>query len=139
MLDEQERQRAARFVRDRDRHSYLSAHLALRHVLGRQLGIARRDSRASRGRPARSAPSRTAVPALAGADPAVHFSLSHGGELVLLGVAGTPVGVDVEEVPDEQVAADLSGRLHPAEQREIAAAEQPRRPSPGCGRARRRT
>jgi 4'-phosphopantetheinyl transferase len=63
---------------------------------------------------------------VAGTDPSVHFSLSHGGDLVLVGIAGTPVGVDVEALPEEQVAADLSTRLHPAEQREIAAAEQPR-------------
>ena len=53
----------------------------------------------------------------------MQFSLSHGGDLVLVGLAETPVGVDVEAVPDEDVAADLRTRLHPAEQREIEAAE----------------
>ncbi|HEV2887692.1 MAG TPA: 4'-phosphopantetheinyl transferase superfamily protein, partial [Jatrophihabitans sp.] len=59
------------------------------------------------------------------ADRGVHFSLSHGGDLVLIGVAGTPVGVDVEALPDPQVAADLTTRLHPGEQREITADEDP--------------
>jgi 4'-phosphopantetheinyl transferase len=65
-------------------------------------------------------------PALAGADRSVQFSLSHSGDLVLVAVAGVPIGVDVEELSEEQVAADLSTRLHPAEQREITAADQPR-------------
>jgi len=125
VLDEQERQRAARFVRDGDRHSYLSAHLALRHLLGRQLAVPPRELAFAR-EPCPLCDEPHGRPRVAGADPAVHFSLSHSGELVLLGIAGTPVGVDVEEVPEEQVVLDLSSRLHPAEQAEIAAAGQPR-------------
>ena len=119
VLDEQERQRAAKFVREADRHSYLTAHIGLRYVLSQQLDLdpaqvefireACPNCGASHGRPA-----------VAGHP--LHFSLSHGGDLVLVAVAGVPVGVDVEAVPDEQVAADLSARLHPEEQREIAAA-----------------
>jgi 4'-phosphopantetheinyl transferase len=125
VLDEQEQQRAARFVHDRDRRSYLSAHLALRHLLGRHLNLAPGELAFAR-EPCPLCDEPHGRPVVAGAGPAVHFSLSHSGELVLLGIAGAPVGVDVEEVPEEQVAADLSSRLHPAEQAEIAAAEQPR-------------
>jgi 4'-phosphopantetheinyl transferase len=124
VLDEREQKRAAKFVRDVDRHSYLTAHIALRYLLGRHLGLppgevtfvreACPNCGASHGRPA-----------LSGAEPAVQFSLSHGGDLVLVGVAATPVGVDVEEVPEVQVAADRTARLHPAEQHEIAAAPRP--------------
>ncbi len=119
VLDERERRRAAKFVRDADRHSYLAAHVALRHVLSQHLGTT----------PAQLSFIREACPncgALHGrpalAEHPVHFSLSHGGDQVLVAVADVPVGVDVEAVPDEQVAADLSTRLHPQEQREIAAA-----------------
>ena len=129
VLDELERQRAAKFVRDVDRHSYLAAHIALRYVLGRHLNTAPGELASVRqpcptcdgphGRPA------LAVPEPAGAEPPVQFSLSHGGDLVLVALAGTPVGVDVEAVPEARVAADLSTRFHPAEQREIAAAERP--------------
>ncbi|HEX8305151.1 MAG TPA: 4'-phosphopantetheinyl transferase superfamily protein [Jatrophihabitans sp.] len=124
VLDDRERQRAAKFVRDRDRHSYLAAHIALRYVLGRQLGLPPGEVTFLR----QSCPNCSAPhgrPALAGTEQPVQFSLSHGGDLVLVGVAAAPVGVDVEEVPDAQVAADLSARLHPAEQREIAAAGRP--------------
>jgi 4'-phosphopantetheinyl transferase len=121
VLDERERERAAKFVRDVDRHSYLAAHIALRHVLGRHLGLPPEQLAFARlACPNCGAPH--GRPTLAEADPAIHFSLSHGGDLVLVGVAATPVGVDVEEVPDPRVAADLTARLHPAEQREIAAA-----------------
>ena len=124
VLDERERKRAAKFVRDVDRHSYLTAHIGLRYVLGRQLGLPPAEVTFVREAcPNCGAPH--GRPALAGADPAVQFSLSHGGDLVLVGVAATPVGVDVEQVPEVQVAADLSARLHPAEQHEIAAAPRP--------------
>ncbi|MEO6503148.1 MAG: 4'-phosphopantetheinyl transferase superfamily protein [Jatrophihabitantaceae bacterium] len=123
VLDERERQRAAKFVRDVDRHSYLSAHIALRHVLSRHLGASPWQVEFVRDAcPNCAAPH--GRPALAGHP--VHFSLSHGGDLVLVAVAGTPVGVDVEAAPKEQVAAELSTRLHPDEQCEIAAAENPR-------------
>lgn len=123
VLDEHERQRAAKFVRDVDRHSYLSSHIALRYVLGRHLDTAPGQVRFVREDcPNCGAPH--GRPAVAGHP--VHFSLSHGGDLVLLGVAGAPVGVDVEAVPKEQVAAELSTRLHPDEQCEIASAEHPR-------------
>jgi 4'-phosphopantetheinyl transferase len=124
VLDEHERQRAAKFVRDVDRHSYLAAHIALRHVLSRRLGLPPGQLSFRR----EACPNCGALhgrPALAEPDSAVEFSLSHGGDLVLVGIAATQVGVDVEEVPDPQVAADLTARLHPVEQREIAAAEHP--------------
>lgn len=124
VLDDRERHRAAKFVRDVDRHSYLAAHIALRHVLGRRLGLPPGEVTFLRQAcPNCSAPH--GRPALAGTDEPVEFSLSHGGDLVLVGIAATPVGVDVEQVPDVQVAADLTARLHPAEQREIAAAARP--------------
>jgi 4'-phosphopantetheinyl transferase len=123
VLDERERQRAAKFVRDVDRHSYLTAHIGLRYVLGRHLGLAPGEVAFVRQAcPNCGAPH--GRPVLAD-DSAVQFSLSHGGDLVLVGVAATPVGVDVEQVPEIQVAADLSARLHPAEQHEIAAAPRP--------------
>jgi 4'-phosphopantetheinyl transferase len=124
VLDERERERAVKFVRDVDRHSYLAAHIALRYVLSRHLGLPPGQVTLARD----ACPNCGAMhgrPVLAEPDPAVQFSLSHGGDLVLIGVAATPVGVDVEEVPDPQVAWDLTARLHPVEQREIATAQRP--------------
>ena len=50
------------------------------------------------------------------------FSLSHGGDLVLIAVAPVCVGVDVEPVLNAAEAAELTCRLHPEERTEIEAA-----------------
>ncbi|RAG86586.1 4-phosphopantetheinyl transferase [Streptacidiphilus pinicola] len=58
------------------------------------------------------------------------FSLSHGGDLVLIGLApaGRPIGVDVERLPRADTVRETMTTLHPAEQAELAAA--PGGPSP---------
>ncbi len=124
-LDERERERAASFVRPADRAVYTAAHLMLRKVLGAYLDVPAAEVRFTRetcpccgaphGRPAVDAPG------------APHFSLSHGGELVLLGVAAAPVGVDTEQLPAEHTVSDVAEALHPDERREIMAAPPERR------------
>ncbi|MFB6888369.1 4'-phosphopantetheinyl transferase family protein [Kitasatospora sp. NPDC056327] len=125
-LDEEEHGRAARFVRAADRAVYLAAHVALRHVLGRHLGtdpaalvFAREpcpDCAGPHGRPR-----------LAGRD-APHFSLSHGGGRVLIGLAAVPVGVDVEPLPEPGSVETLSAVMHPAERSELAGLRPDERP-----------
>ncbi|MFC9675215.1 MULTISPECIES: 4'-phosphopantetheinyl transferase family protein [unclassified Streptomyces] len=53
--------------------------------------------------------------------PPLHFSLSHCEGLVLIGVAGSPVGVDADRVPDPGAVGDLVKVLHPAERGDLAA------------------
>ncbi|MFB7673856.1 4'-phosphopantetheinyl transferase family protein [Kitasatospora purpeofusca] len=123
-LDEEEHRRAGRFVRDADRAVYLAAHVALRQVLGRRLGLAPAGLAFGRepcpgcaephGRP------RLADGPAGSAAGAPHFSLSHGGGRVLIGLAGAPVGVDVEPLPAADSAEVLATTLHPAEQAELA-------------------
>ncbi|MFB8167625.1 4'-phosphopantetheinyl transferase family protein [Kitasatospora purpeofusca] len=123
-LDEEEHRRAGRFVRDADRAVYLAAHVALRQVLGRHLGIA--PAALPFGRePCPGCAEPHGRPRLAGGpagsaagDP--HFSLSHGGGRVLIGLAAAPVGVDVEPLPAADSAEVLATTLHPAEQAELA-------------------
>jgi 4'-phosphopantetheinyl transferase len=97
VLDEQERERAARFRFDRDRSRFVIARGSLRCVLGRltatnphlvPLGAA------EHGKP-------VLRPPVTG----VHFNLSHSDDCVVHAVAGVPVGVDVESV---RPAADLA-------------------------------
>ncbi|HEX9969170.1 MAG TPA: 4'-phosphopantetheinyl transferase superfamily protein [Acidimicrobiales bacterium] len=92
LLDDGERQRAARFSFDRDRQLYVAAHGALRWLLGRYLDQPPRSLRfevADNGKP-------FAAAAADGA-PAVEFNLSHSGALAVVAVAhDRPVGVDVE-------------------------------------------
>jgi 4'-phosphopantetheinyl transferase len=123
VLDAQEQGRVAKIIRDQDRDSYLVAHLAVRHLLGKHLGVAPAEIVLSRD-PCPNCAAPHGRPVLAGPARPVEFSLSHGGDLVLVGIAETAVGVDVEAVPDGEVAANLCARLHPDEQREITAAER---------------
>ncbi|MEK2488260.1 4'-phosphopantetheinyl transferase superfamily protein [Kitasatospora purpeofusca] len=123
-LDEEEHRRAGRFVRDADRAVYLAAHVALRHVLGRRLGLAPAELAFGR-EPCPGCAEPHGRPRLAGGpagDPAgaPHFSLSHGGGRVLIGLADAPVGVDVEPLPSADSAEVLATTLHPGEQAELA-------------------
>ncbi|MFE6744806.1 4'-phosphopantetheinyl transferase family protein [Kitasatospora purpeofusca] len=119
-LDEEEHRRAGRFVRDADRTVYLAAHVALRQVLGRRLGLAPGELVFGR-EPCPGCDEPHGRPRLAGrVSGAPHFSLSHGGGRVLIGLAGAPVGVDVEPLPAADSAEVLATTLHPAEQAELA-------------------
>ncbi|TWE18213.1 4'-phosphopantetheinyl transferase family protein [Kitasatospora atroaurantiaca] len=120
-----ERKRAAGFVHERDRVRYLFAHTALRRVLGRRVGADPAELRFDR-EPCPCCGGPNGRPRLA--DSAVpHFSLSHGGDLILIGIADHPIGVDVEAVPDAQAVAELAAVFHPAEQADLAAAPAARR------------
>ncbi|SEL65993.1 4'-phosphopantetheinyl transferase family protein [Streptacidiphilus jiangxiensis] len=124
LLDAAERERAARFLHESDRVMYEVAHAALRTVLAARTGLPAAGLRFERepcpccgelhGRPRLAA---GAVPT-----PLPAFSLSHGGGLVLIGVAPdtTPIGVDVEALPSAETARETAVSLHPAEQAEFA-------------------
>jgi 4'-phosphopantetheinyl transferase len=90
VLDAAERERAARFVFERDRVRYLAAHVGMRHILARYLGAAPAELAFSEGLHGR--------PQLAGAWAGdLEFNLSHSGELALVAVTlHGPLGVDVE-------------------------------------------
>jgi 4'-phosphopantetheinyl transferase len=121
LVDRKERLRAARLARPDDRLSYLAAHALLRQLLAARLGLRPQDVAylrepcprcgAPHGRPALDRPSRP-----------LHFSLSRSAGLVLIGIAPTPIGVDVEALPPPETVAEVSALLHAAERREILSA-----------------
>ncbi|MCH0565870.1 MULTISPECIES: 4'-phosphopantetheinyl transferase superfamily protein [unclassified Streptomyces] len=117
LLDTEERARAAAFHRPRDRDAYVVAHAALRGVLSTLLGIPAealplvREPCAGCGGP-------HGRPALRSRD--VHFSLSHSGDLVVVALAPTPVGVDVEGLATTRAVLDARPALHVAEAEELA-------------------
>ncbi|ATZ22481.1 hypothetical protein SLAV_02850 [Streptomyces lavendulae subsp. lavendulae] len=75
----------------------MAAHLTLRRVLSAHRGVAPAELRfARRACPCCVGPH--GRPVLAGSG-TPHFSMSHTGGLVLIAVAGRPVGVDVERLP----------------------------------------
>ncbi|MEJ2503801.1 MAG: 4'-phosphopantetheinyl transferase superfamily protein, partial [Gemmatimonadota bacterium] len=121
LLSSNERVRASRIRRDRDR--WVVARSLLRCVLGGCLG---RDPDAIEFRPGRND-----KPELAPDDsrPVPRFNLSHSGRMVLIAVAGAPVGVDVERVRDPLDVTGLSRHvLRSAEIEALNGIPAPRRP-----------
>lgn len=90
LLSPAEKARAQRFRHDVDRARFVFAHVVLRDVLGRYLGIAPADvvlDADERGKPRLARHS--------GQD--LRFNLSHSGDAVLCGIAsGREIGVDIE-------------------------------------------
>jgi 4'-phosphopantetheinyl transferase len=88
-LSEAERQRAARFHFERHRSAFIAARGILREILGETLGVdpaAIRFQYNTYGKPSVDGP-------------AVHFNVSHSGELALYAISKTrEVGVDIERV-----------------------------------------
>jgi 4'-phosphopantetheinyl transferase len=86
-LSREERDRAARFHRERDRQRYIAAHGAVRALLGRYVGAEPADLTFVAGVRGK--------PRLAEGGP--RFNLSHAGGWVVIGVAADQeIGVDVE-------------------------------------------
>lgn len=126
-LDASERERAASFANPADRIRFTAAHVTMRAVLGSYLAVPPADIRYVREEcPCCGGPH--GRPALLGFPDNLHFSLSHRSDLVLIGVAGAPIGVDVELVPDVQESNELALMLHPDEQREARALGPVRHP-----------
>ncbi len=97
------------------------AHVALRQVLGRYLGLTPEDVTYVR-EPCPSCGGPNGRPAVSGPPRPVHFSLSTSGELILIGLATAPVGVDVEALPQPHTISDVGELLHPTERTELDAA-----------------
>lgn len=124
VLDDAERRRAAMFLRPADGLLYAAAHIALRRLLGRYLGVAADEVGFFR-EPCPGCGGPHGRPAVVPADPpgpALHFSLSHSGGLAVVGVAAVPVGVDVERLPGEETVEVCAPALHPGERAELAEA-----------------
>lgn len=125
-LDDAERARADAFRRPADRERYVAAHIALRRLLAAYLRTAPQDIPFARAAcPRCGAPH--GRPVLTGAD--THFSLSHSRGAVLIGVARSPVGVDVERLPRPERVEVCAPALHPGERRELAAHPPADRPA----------
>lgn len=110
-LSPDERERAARFRTEPLRQRWERSHVALRGVLGAQLGAGPHTLRFESGAAGK--------PRLAGGGP-LEFSLSHSGDVALIAVcAGAEVGVDVELLHPVRDAGALVARVcSPREQAE---------------------
>ncbi len=126
VMDAGERRRARTLLSPLHRHRFEVAHVMLRRVLAGYLTAAPGDlllgrqpcPRCGRG------PGRPVL--LPGQGAAPWFSLTHSGDLVLIAVAGRPVGADLEQDP-AACACPVTGVLHPADAAELAPLPEPDR------------
>ncbi|MFJ2200867.1 4'-phosphopantetheinyl transferase family protein [Streptomyces violaceusniger] len=126
ILDVEERERAAKFLRAEDRERYTAAHLGLRELLGAYLGMPPADVPFTRETcPGCGGPH--GRPAVSGTP--LHFNMSHAGDLVLFAFAGSPVGVDVEKLQPASVVDQVAESLHPKERAELDALAPADRPA----------
>ncbi|MBS0346720.1 MAG: 4'-phosphopantetheinyl transferase superfamily protein [Proteobacteria bacterium] len=118
LLDADERQRAQRFVFDRDRRRFIGRRAALRQIIAHHAGTAANDIEFRYGPYGR--------PSVAGLP--FDFNLSHSHGFLLVAVAcETRIGVDVERRQDEAIdPAVLQPYLAPAAFRQLCA-ESPQR------------
>ncbi|MDO4784123.1 MAG: 4'-phosphopantetheinyl transferase superfamily protein [Propionibacteriaceae bacterium] len=116
VLSAPELERAARFVVPGLGQTWAAAHVLVREVLGRATRTPADQVRVWPGEHGKP---------LTGE---VEFSLSHTGTLVLIGLGGLPLGVDVEALPSEHTATQVGGCLHPRETAELLALAPDRRP-----------
>ncbi|GLF95960.1 4'-phosphopantetheinyl transferase family protein [Streptomyces yaizuensis] len=117
VLDAGERARLDGFLRPVDRDAYAVGHVALRRLLGARLGVEPAEVVMER-RPCAHCDKPHGRPVVPG-DP-VHFSLSHTAGGVLIALAATAVGVDIEGRPSASAVDDIAGQLHPRERAELA-------------------
>jgi 4'-phosphopantetheinyl transferase len=118
-LDRVERSRAEAFMFPADRHRYQVAHVMLRRVLSGYTGTPPGQLPLGRERCPRcgAAGKPVLLPGTGpgpGADTVPSFSLAHSGDMVIIAVAGRPVGVDVERDAAGCVCS-LAEALHPAD------------------------
>lgn len=107
VLDGAERLRADRFVNTQFRQRWVAARGQLRWLLAAYTGLpaaALCFNQGGRGKPALAAP------------PGLHFNLSHSAHAMVVGIAGTALGVDLECMDGAAIPAGLAGVLAPAEQ-----------------------
>lgn len=109
LLSADERGKLARFHRQEDRERFLIGRGVLRRLLGARLRLPPGEVAfvyGPWGKP-------TLAPEHA-PHSAIHFNVSHSGDLILIALAGHPIGIDVEEVRPEMEWRDLVASVFPA-------------------------
>jgi len=101
LLDTSERERAGRFLIERDRRRFVNAHAALRRILSRYVGRAasalRFELEVPHGKPVL-------------VDAPLHWNLAHSEDHAVVGVAAAAVGVDIEALRDRRDVLAMAQR-----------------------------
>lgn len=124
LLSDAERQRASRFVFDRDRRRFIVSRGRLRQLLAARLGVAPESVELTYG--AHGKPAVTVGPA----DPDLRFNVSHCDDLAVYAFSyGVDIGVDVEAIrviPDaDRIAARFFSRRESETYRALDARDKP--------------
>jgi 4'-phosphopantetheinyl transferase len=127
LLDADERVRAARFVRARDRRRFARCRSALREILGGLLGVHPEGLRfrtVARGKPE--------LDFISAADgrPALRFNLSHSADLAVIAVChGRELGIDLEQLRSigeaQRIVESFFSKAEQAEFATISDADRP--------------
>lgn len=117
VLAQDERQRAARFHFDRDRHRYITGRAGLRHILAHYLAIEARHVAFrydTTGKPELN---------LASGTPSVRFNLSHTRNQALLAITrGRRIGTDIEAIDAQRPRlTEIAATFSTSEQAALAA------------------
>jgi 4'-phosphopantetheinyl transferase len=126
VMDAGERRRARALLSPLHRHRFEVAHVMLRQVLAGYLTAAPGDLLLGRQRCPRCGRGHGRPVLLPGHGAAPWFSLTHSGDLVLIAVAGRPVGADLEQDPPACVCP-VTEVLHPADAATLAPLPEPDR------------
>ena len=122
LLSSDERERAARLMRDADRDRYIVAHGALRRLLSAHCGIepaALRFTASAAGKPALDGEARAS---------GLRFNLAHSADRAIVAIArGVEVGVDVEHARGDVDAIGLAERYFSRAERDALEATPPNR------------
>jgi len=106
VLDTAERHRANTAMTPVDRRRFIVAHAAVRHVVGRHLGVPPEQLRWTAGPHGK--------PELRGAGAGLRVNLSHSGGLCMVAVSDSrPVGVDIQSLVADATARALARRYFP--------------------------
>jgi 4'-phosphopantetheinyl transferase len=126
VLSDDERARAARFVRARDRRRFARCRAALREILGRLL-----DEPAGSLRFRAAAVGKPELDRGPGVDESLRFNVSHSAELAIIAVSrGREVGVDLEKLrPVSEAQGIVASFFTAAERDAFAAIAEPARPA----------
>lgn len=132
LLDRGERARALAFRFEADRRRYVAAHLLLRLALADRLRVPTSEVRFERQRGVGAARSKPRLTRALRSRLDLRFSLSHGGDHLLVATAHREVGVDVEPPIRPEAAAAVVTALHRRESAEIAALPPAQQPAAVC-------
>lgn len=112
-----EREHAMRLYRKADRQTYIFAHAILRLLLSLRLETDPRRIQFGCGK--------SGKPALVFPRRGLHFNISHADRTIAIGIAGNPIGIDIDAARDDIDVEGIGGQFFTAEEQIYLKAASP--------------